>query len=303
MKEIHISVREGVAVQTDHTPYITGDGEYRVIFDLGEEWEDHPLRTARFQTEGNYVDVVFRGNQCRVPVFTYARTLEVGIFAGNLRTTTPARIFLREGIRSAWGSPEAPAPNVYDQLMEALEDNGLTMEQEPEGVRLTLRQRGGEKIAFLRYSEVYVGSGEMPDGYFVQVDPSGGTAVLRLRDRTGKITPIPSIRGEKGDKGDPGEPGPAGPKGEGERLARTAVLSTDWTGTGPYTQTLPLTGLVSTDTPHVGPVCDENKELALKQLESWNKVSFARAGEGKIFFTCLEEKPDTAVPIQIEVVR
>ena len=218
MKEIHISVREGVAVQTDHTPYITGDGEYRVVFDLEKEWEAHPLRTARFQTEGSYVDVVFRGNQCRVPVFTYARTLEVGIFAGNLRTTTPARIFLREGIRSAWGSPEAPAPNIYDQLMEALEDNGIAMEQKADGVRLTLRQRGGEQTAFLRYSEVYVGSGEMPEGYFVQVDPSGGTAVLRLRDRTGKITPIPSIRGEKGEKGDPGEPGPVGPKGDGERL-------------------------------------------------------------------------------------
>ena len=154
MKEIHISIREGVALQTDHTPYITGDGEYRVVFDLEKEWEAHPLRTARFQTEGSYVDVVFRGNQCRVPVFTYARTLEVGIFAGNLRTTTPARIFLREGIRSAWGSPEAPAPNVYDQLMEALEDNGIVMEQEADGVRLTLRQRGGEQTAFLRYSEV-----------------------------------------------------------------------------------------------------------------------------------------------------
>ena len=183
MKEIHISIREGVALQTDHTPYITGDGEYRVVFDLEKEWEAHPLRTARFQTEGSYVDVVFRGNQCRVPVFTYARTLEVGIFAGNLRTTTPARIFLREGIRSAWGSPEAPAPNVYDQLMEALEDNGIVMEQEADGVRLTLRQRGGEQTAFLRYSEVYVGSGEMPEGYFVQVDPSGGTAVLhRMRE-------------------------------------------------------------------------------------------------------------------------
>ena len=303
MKEIHISVREGVALQTDHTPYITGDGEYRAVFDLEKEWEAHPLRTARFQTEGSYVDVVFRGNQCRVPVFTYARTLEVGIFAGNLRTTTPARIFLREGIRSAWGSPEAPAPNIYDQLMEALEDNGIVMEQEADGVRLTLRQRGGEQTAFLRYSEVYVGSGEMPQGYFVQVDPSGGTAVLRLRDRTGKITPIPSIRGEKGEKGDPGEPGPVGPKGDGERLAWRATLSTDWTGEGPYTQALPLAGIRNTDTPHVGPVYAQDKETALKQLQSWNQVSFARAGDGKILFTCLEEKPDTAVPIQIEVLR
>ena len=143
----------------------------------------------------------------------------------------------------------------------------------------------------------------MPEGYFVQVDPSGGRAVLRLRDRTGKITPIPSIRGEKGEKGDPGEPGPVGPKGDGERLARRATLSTDWTGEGPYTQALPLAGIRNTDPPHVGPVYAQDQETALKQLQSWNQVSFARAGDGKILFTCLEEKPDTAVPIQIEVLR
>ncbi len=303
MKEIHISVREGIASQTDHTAYITGDGEYWALFDLGEEWEDQPLRTARFQTEGSYVDVIFRGNKCRMPVFTYARKLEVGLFAGNVRTTTPARIFLREGIRSAWGSPEPPAPNVYDQLMEVLEDSGVTLEQETEGVRLTLRQRGEEKTAFLRYSEVYVGSGEMPEGYFVQVDPSGGTAVLRVRDRAGNSIPIPSIRGEKGDKGDPGEPGPPGPSGEAKRRAWTATLSAAWSGTGPYTQSLSLTGILSTDTPHVGPVYAEDKAAALKQRENWNKVSFARAGDGKIVFTCLEEKPDAAMPIQIEVMR
>lgn len=87
------------------------------------------------------------------------------------------------------------------------------------------------------------------------------------------------------------------------RVSKLATLSTNWTGTGPYTQSLSLTGILNTDSPHVGPVLDENKETALKQLESWNKVSFARAGDGEIVFTCLEEKPDTAVPIQIEVVR
>ena len=62
MKEIHISIREGVALQTDHTPYITGDGEYRVVFDLEKEWEAHPLRTARF----------LRVPRCRLRLF-YAK--------------------------------------------------------------------------------------------------------------------------------------------------------------------------------------------------------------------------------------
>lgn len=370
MKEIHIAVRDGIATQTDHTAYITGDGETWAVFDLGEEWDDRPLRTARFQTEGSYMDVAFRGNKCRVPVFTYARKLEVGVYAGNVRTTTPARVFLREGIRSAWGSPETPAPNIYDQLMEMLEDSNITMKQEPNGVRVTVRQRGEEKTAFLRYSEVYVGSGDMPEGYVVQVDPAGGSAVLRVKDQSGRIIPIPSIRGEKGDKGDTGEPGPPGPKGDGgegavrsvsgrnpdgdgnvaltaadigalpltggsltgelnlggsritkvaapteaadaatksyvdgRRRSQTATLSTSWSGTGPYTQTLSLIGIQNTDTPHVGPVYASDAETALKQQKGWNKVSFARAGDSKIIFTCLEEKPDTAIPIQIEVVR
>ena len=95
MPEIHIAVENGVASQTDGTVYICGSGDFTAVFAFGEQWQAEDLKTARFQTESTYQDVLFRGMSCPVPVFTNARKLEVGVFSGNLRTTTPARIALR----------------------------------------------------------------------------------------------------------------------------------------------------------------------------------------------------------------
>ena len=224
MPEMHIAVREKRACQTDRTVYVCGSGDYTAVFDFDEEWLGTDLKTARFQTENTYQDVLFRGNSCPVPMISYARKLEIGVFAGNLRTTTCARVALREGIRSAWGPPEEPGPNLCDQILEALEDTGLDMERTAEGVTLTVRFRGGEKKAHLRMREVYVGGGDMPEGYWVQVDPTGARPVLRVRGADGNLIPIPSIQGPKGDKGEKGEkgdPGPQGPRGDlGEDVVR-----------------------------------------------------------------------------------
>ena len=363
MKEIHVSVRDGEAFQTDHTTYIAGDGEFWVAFDLDEGWSGYPAKVARFQTESGYQDVMFRGERCHVPVFTYAQKLEVGLYAGNVRTTTPARIFVRPGIRSVWGAPEDPEPNVFDQLLDRFEESDLKMETLEDGVRLTVRYRGQEKTAVLRHSEVYVGSGEMPEGYRVQIDPSGGMSVLKVKDQNGNTISIPSIRGEKGDRGEDGRPGRDGRDGtctvngqipdskgnitllpvdlgalpteggsmtgkllmggnqirnlgepsrdtdaaskgyvDGKRKCLLSQLDADWSGTGPYTQKLVLLQIREADTPHVTPVYDEDEEAARSQMEAWQCVSFARALEGQIVFTCLDKKPETAIPIQIEVI-
>ena len=217
MPEIHIGVQDHVASQSDHTVYVCGSGDYTAVFQFDGQWQENDLKTARFQTESLCQDVLFRGDRCPVPVIGSARKLEVGVFAGNLRTSTPARIALREGIRSVWGPPEDPAPSLYDQLVEAVEDTGVVLEELQDGVLLTVRFRSGEQKAFLRHSEVYVGSGSMPEGYRVQVDLSGENPQLLVRAADGSIVPVPAIqgpKGEKGDKGDKGDPGPQGPRGD-----------------------------------------------------------------------------------------
>lgn len=373
MPEIHIAVRDKTAVQSDRTVYVCGSGDYTAVFDFDAEWQGEEMKTARFQTEGTYQDVLFWGDSCPVPPITYARKLEIGVFAGNLRTTTCARVALREGIRSAWGPPEDPAPSLYDQLLEALADSGVELEQAEDGIVLTVRFRGGEKKVYLRQSEIYVGGGEMPEGYRVQVDPTGDTPVLSLRGIDGKRIEIPSIQGPKGDKGekgDKGDPGPQGPKGDlgenvvrrvnglspdaagdisltaekigalsasggtmqgaldmggcalrnlktpaeeqdaatkayadGKRRTYAAALGTAWSGSGPYVQTTAVSGILESDLPHVAPVYDTDIQRAMAQRDAWSCVGKAESLDGGIRFTCFETMPETAVPLQIEVMR
>lgn len=91
---------------------------------------------------------------------------------------------------------------------------------------------------------------------------------------------------------------------DGKRLTATATLSVNWTGSAaPYTQTLSVAGILSTDHPHVGPVYDADLAARQAQREAWGMVGDIDSGAGTITFTCDEEKPTVAIPIQIEVNR
>lgn len=89
---------------------------------------------------------------------------------------------------------------------------------------------------------------------------------------------------------------------DGKRAAYTAVLGTSWTGSGPYTQTVSLSGILASDMPHVTPVLYVDSYIA-ERAENWQKISMAEAVAGGIKFTCFEEKPTMELKIQIEVVR
>lgn len=87
------------------------------------------------------------------------------------------------------------------------------------------------------------------------------------------------------------------------RQTYTGTLGTSWTGSGPYTQTVAVAGILATDMPHIMPVYDAANATAIAQKEAWSCVSKAEAAAGGIKFTCFEDKPGVAVPLQIEVVR
>lgn len=90
---------------------------------------------------------------------------------------------------------------------------------------------------------------------------------------------------------------------DGKRKTFTATVGTGWTGSGPYTQTVTVAGVLASDMPHVVPVYDADNTTAQAQREAWGCVSRGVAAEGGIQFTCFEDKPETAIPIQIEVMR
>ena len=90
---------------------------------------------------------------------------------------------------------------------------------------------------------------------------------------------------------------------DGKRQTFAATLGPTWTGSGPYTQTVAVSGILATDMPHVMPAYSSDNATAIAQKESWGCVSKAEAAAGGIKFTCFEDKPGVEIPVQIEVTR
>lgn len=121
MPDVNIKVKNKIAVG-DGTVIICGNTDYTAVFDFDAEWDEYETKTARFISNGEYTDIVFTGNKCAIPAHQNTHGVQVGVFAGDLHTTTPAYFDCAKSILCDGGAPAAPAPDVYNQLMERLND-------------------------------------------------------------------------------------------------------------------------------------------------------------------------------------
>jgi hypothetical protein len=85
--------------------------------------------------------------------------------------------------------------------------------------------------------------------------------------------------------------------------AEVTLPASGWSASTPYTQKLTVSGLLSTDQPHISPVYSTTLATAISQKESWAMVCKAVTASGSITFTCFEDKPTVNIPIQLEVNR
>ena len=87
-------------------------------------------------------------------------------------------------------------------------------------------------------------------------------------------------------------------------LATVSLPAAGWAGdAAPYTQTVTVSGILETDTPHVAPVYSSTLDTALAEKDAWSMVCDADAATGVLTFICFEDKPGVDINIQIEVVR
>lgn len=127
-KIINVSIKDRQTI-VDGDPFIIcGNSDYVMRFEFDAEWDNYQTRTARFvYTRRNTVkfqDVIFVGNEVQIPALFSVTSVTVGVFAGNLRTTTPARIPCRLSVRCGTGSPDNLTPSQYDRIMELLASLG-----------------------------------------------------------------------------------------------------------------------------------------------------------------------------------
>lgn len=95
---------------------------------------------------------------------------------------------------------------------------------------------------------------------------------------------------------------------DGRRFTATGTLfASGWSSSGDgFEYTLKVTGIKSTDNPHITPVYAgiTNISLSKQQMDAWAHVSKAAAWtDGIITFSAIDEKPTVDIPIQIEVMR
>ncbi len=109
MPNLHVSIRNKVARAARRDGAIVcGNNDYSVIFSFDDEWKQYAEKTARFIWNDNYFDIDFIGDTCPVPPITSAPSLEVGVYAGELRTTTAALIPCRPSVCSDTQKKIAP---------------------------------------------------------------------------------------------------------------------------------------------------------------------------------------------------
>lgn len=82
--------------------------------------------------------------------------------------------------------------------------------------------------------------------------------------------------------------------------AQITLAASKWSQTTPYTQSVSVSGILSTDKPHYGVVYSENREA---EKEAFSAVDELDTADGSVTFTCFAEKPAADITIQMEVNR
>lgn len=126
MKDIKITVTKKVA-SVEGTPIIVcGNSDYTLSFTFDDEWSNEQNKVARFSFVKNglkrFIDMPVHDNTCQVPVLIGIGLVRVGVYAGNLKTTTGAKIKCYKSILCDDADTiDEPFENLYEELMEKIE--------------------------------------------------------------------------------------------------------------------------------------------------------------------------------------
>lgn len=123
MIDIKINITNKIA-NAIGTPFIVcGNSDYTVTFTFDAEWGAYQEKTARFffVADGieQYIDVLFSGNTCNAPVLPNIEKVLIGVYTGNLRTTTGAEVRCKRSILFGGKVHEPPTTeDVYNEILE-----------------------------------------------------------------------------------------------------------------------------------------------------------------------------------------
>lgn len=119
-KQFVISVKGKIAELVNGGKLVCGNNDYKIEFDFDEAWDNHNTKTALFVFGTQTIYKVFDGNICDGVVVENATNCYIGVFSGDLITSTYATIPCLMSIRDLGGVPEEPTKEVYDQIIDLI---------------------------------------------------------------------------------------------------------------------------------------------------------------------------------------
>ena len=321
MENIRVVVAGKIATNT--TPgvvIVCGNSDYTITFQFDGDWSGYPAKTARFvyTSDGKvcYQEAPFTGDTVAVSVLWNIREVYVGVYAGELRTTTPARVICERSILCGGGTHDEPEEDIYLQILEAIRTipMGPAGPQGPAGADGTVSfdQLTPEQIEQLRGPEGPQGpQGEKGDPG--EQGPAGQDGAQGPAGQDGAQGP----EGPQDPKGDPGEQGPAGPEGPqgpqgpaGTTIypteLRTTIPSTGWEyDSAPeiYTATISIPGLSADAVVFVDVDLSIAHDAAgrAEALSAWNSgpgAGYSVNSAGSLFFV-VDTAPTIDIPIKV----
>lgn len=120
--QIKINVANKIATVLDAPFIICGNSDYIAVFNFDSEWETYETKTARFtfirDYKERYIDVIFNGNSCSIPVLSNITEVKIGVYAGDLQTTTPAKVECKKSILCGNPIHTEPPKDVYNEILK-----------------------------------------------------------------------------------------------------------------------------------------------------------------------------------------
>lgn len=123
IEPIVIKVVDKVPIVVSGPQYVVCDNsDYTVVWQLDEEWAQLEHRTMQVNyKDGTYERVLFTGDSCTLPAIPVSGPVHVGLFAGDIHTTRPARLLAVRSATTDSGEERDSMPNGYAQAIKALD--------------------------------------------------------------------------------------------------------------------------------------------------------------------------------------
>lgn len=121
MPVIHVNVKNKIATCSLRDPIVVcNNTDYTVKFTFDGEWDGVTAKVARFIWNGKHSDVNIIDNKCTMPVIDNATECTIGVYGGNLSTSTPAKLLCRLSILNGQSAESS------DMRLRKLIDGTLT---------------------------------------------------------------------------------------------------------------------------------------------------------------------------------